>query len=275
MAFPVVLHAQQDTLHVSPQGATHVPAPQDQGAAKVYTIVDQMPQFQGGEAAMFAYLAGAIRYPSEAASAGASGVVYTTFVVQEDGSLRDVTLLRGAHPLLDEEALRVVRAMPAWEPGKHKSQVCCVQFNLPIRFSLGRSHDDEVKAEMEQLPQHGTERLASIPPQTPESSPEVVIRAPSFKGGEEKMSRFIASNIEYPVEARDRGIAGTVYLKFLVHPDGTLGNMEVLRSPHPLMSEEAQRVISAMPRWVPGECASGPCTLSVLLPIKFSLHRPR
>jgi periplasmic protein TonB len=102
----------------------------------VYTVVDQMPVFPGGDQEMFLFLARTINYPSQAIKEGTSGVVYVTFVVEKDGLLKDVRVLRGVHPALDAEAVRAVSAMPKWEAGIHQGDVCCVQYNLPIRFTL-------------------------------------------------------------------------------------------------------------------------------------------
>jgi periplasmic protein TonB len=105
------------------------PVPQDttkRAVTKIYTIVDEMPQFPGGEAALYRYLKEEVKYPPLAMEAGVSGTVYTTFVVQEDGSLKDHRILRGVSGQLDAEAMRVITSMPRWTPGKYGGQVCCV-----------------------------------------------------------------------------------------------------------------------------------------------------
>ena len=103
---------------------------------QIYGIVEEMPSFPGGEAELFKYLGKNIMYPEIANSAGISGVVYMTFVVNKDGTLRDVKVLRGIGGGCDEEAMRVVKNMPAWKPGKQRGKSVTVQYNLPIRFTL-------------------------------------------------------------------------------------------------------------------------------------------
>jgi protein TonB len=103
---------------------------------QIFTIVEDMPAFPGGEAELFKYLGKAIKYPQMAQDAGISGVVYVTFVVGKDGKISDAKVLRGIGGGCDEEALRVVRAMPAWKPGKQRGKPVTVQYNLPIRFTL-------------------------------------------------------------------------------------------------------------------------------------------
>jgi TonB family protein len=99
------------------------------------TAVDEMPRYPGGEAELFKYLGKSIRYPHAAQESGISGVVLVTFVVGSDGRIRDPKVLRGIGGGCDEEAIRVVKSMPAWVPGKQQGKSVIVQYNLPIRFS--------------------------------------------------------------------------------------------------------------------------------------------
>lgn len=103
---------------------------------KIFTIVEQMPSFPGGETAMMKYLANNIKYPPIAKDAGIEGTVYVTFVVDENGKVRDVKVLRSIGGGTDEEAIRVVQNMPTWSPGKQRGKAVKVQYNLPIRFTL-------------------------------------------------------------------------------------------------------------------------------------------
>lgn len=103
---------------------------------QIFTIVEEMPSFPGGEAELFKFLGKNIKYPQMASDAGISGVVYVTFVVDKDGKIRDVKVLRGIGGGCDEEAIRVVKSMPAWKPGKQRGKAVTVQYNLPIRFTL-------------------------------------------------------------------------------------------------------------------------------------------
>ena len=95
-----------------------------------------MPSFKGGEEALFRYLGENIKYPSMAKDAGIKGIVYVNFVVMEDGSIKDVKVLRGIGGGCDEEAMRVVKNMPSWDAGKQRGKPVRVSFNLPIRFTL-------------------------------------------------------------------------------------------------------------------------------------------
>ena len=103
---------------------------------QVFTIVEQMPQFGGGESDLLNYLAKNIKYPQMAKESGISGIVYVTFVVNKAGQVADVRVLRGIGGGCDKEAIRVVKSMPVWKPGKQRGKAVSVQYNLPVRFVL-------------------------------------------------------------------------------------------------------------------------------------------
>jgi len=102
------------------------------------TIVEQMPTFPGGEAEMMKYIQKNVQYPQVEKEAGISGTCYVTFVVEKNGDITDVKVLRGVSggPGCDREAIRVVKSMPGWKPGKQNGREVRVQFNLPIKFTL-------------------------------------------------------------------------------------------------------------------------------------------
>lgn len=108
----------------------------DPDAGKVFTYVEEQPTFPGGEASMYEYLQKNIKYPPLARENGITGRVYMTFVVGPDGDIRDVKVLRGIGAGCDEEAIRVVKSMPNWKPGKQNGRSVNVQFNMPINFTL-------------------------------------------------------------------------------------------------------------------------------------------
>lgn len=103
---------------------------------EIFTVVESMPRFPGGEAELYKYLSKNIVYPTMAQESGVQGRVYVTFVVEVDGSITDIKILRGIGGGCDEEAVRVVRSMPRWNPGKQRGQPVRVQYNLPVRFVL-------------------------------------------------------------------------------------------------------------------------------------------
>ncbi len=97
---------------------------------------EKMPEFKGGIKKLFKYLADNIKYPDEARRAGIEGKVHVQFVVNKKGEIKDVTILRGVNKWLDEEAIRVVKSMPNWKPGKQHGKAVSVYYMLPINFKL-------------------------------------------------------------------------------------------------------------------------------------------
>ncbi|MBE0653758.1 MAG: energy transducer TonB [Bacteroidales bacterium] len=103
---------------------------------QIFLVVENMPEFPGGEAAMYKFIGDHIEYPRMAKESGISGRVFVTFVVEKDGSVTDVQILRGIGGGCDEEAVRVIKAMPKWNPGKQRGKPVRVQYRMPIKFTL-------------------------------------------------------------------------------------------------------------------------------------------
>lgn len=102
----------------------------------IHTIVEQMPTFPGGDGALMKYLSSNLRYPPRAEEMGIKGRVTCQFVVERDGSITDVKVVRGVDPDLDREAVRVIKSMPRWIPGKQNGKSVRVRYTCPINFTL-------------------------------------------------------------------------------------------------------------------------------------------
>lgn len=103
---------------------------------EIFYIVEEQPEFPGGDVARMTYFANNIRYPAGAREMGIQGIVYVGFVVEPDGSVSHVEVLRGIGGGCDEEAIRVVKNMPLWKPGKQRNIPVRVRFTLPVKFTL-------------------------------------------------------------------------------------------------------------------------------------------
>ena len=115
----------------------YIPVEEDEEEeAQIFTVVESMPDFPGGDAARIKYLNNNIKYPQMARESGIQGKVFVTFVVEKNGKVTDVKVLRGIGGGCDEEAIRVIKNMPKWVPGKQRGKPVRVQFNLPIIFKL-------------------------------------------------------------------------------------------------------------------------------------------
>lgn len=118
--------------HDKETGETRLAKPDD----KVYDVVEQMPSFPGGPAALLQYLNNNIRYPKVAEANGIQGRVTVQFVVEKDGSISGVKTMKSAEPSLDHEAERIVRSMPKWNPGKSNGSPVRVKYFVPVVFKL-------------------------------------------------------------------------------------------------------------------------------------------
>jgi len=103
---------------------------------EVFTIVEQMPSFPGGDQKMYEYLGKNIKYPQIARESGIQGRVFVNFVVEPDGHVSNVNVMRSLGGGCDEEAMRVVKAMPKWKPGKQRGKAVRVSYILPVNFKL-------------------------------------------------------------------------------------------------------------------------------------------
>ena len=112
------------------------PAPKPEVSNKVFDVVEEMPHFPGGPAALQAFLSSNTKYPVVAQENGVQGRVIVSFVVERDGSITDVKVVRSVDPSLDREATRVVKSMPRWSPGKQNGSAVRVKYTVPVVFRL-------------------------------------------------------------------------------------------------------------------------------------------
>ena len=112
------------------------PEPPKEEETKVFDVVEVMPTFPGGQGALFEWLSKNIKYPVVAEENGVQGRVIVTFVVERNGSITDVQVAKSVDPSLDKEAVRVVKAMPNWIPGKQNGSAVRVKFTVPVTFRL-------------------------------------------------------------------------------------------------------------------------------------------
>ncbi len=127
----------QERVQVQTYVAPPPPKPkQEEVAEEIFVVVEDAPQFPGGESALMKYLNDNIRYPVIAQENGIQGRVICQFVVERDGSISDVQVVRGQDPSLDREAVRVIQGMPRWKPGKQRGVPVRVRYTLPVLFRL-------------------------------------------------------------------------------------------------------------------------------------------
>lgn len=125
-------------------GKTQILAQNEKVTNGVYSVCEEMPEYQGGQTALRTEIANSVKYPEEAKTKEIQGKVYVSFVVDEQGKVKDINLARGVNPLLDKEALRVVSELTkTWTPGKEKGKAVKVAFTIPIQFALDDSKKEK------------------------------------------------------------------------------------------------------------------------------------
>ncbi|MFC6998410.1 M56 family metallopeptidase [Rufibacter roseus] len=201
----------------------------------VFIAVEKMPEFPGGQAAMFKYLAENFKLPA----GEGTGTIVGSFVVNKEGKITNMQVLKKLSPSLDEEFVRVVEGMPTWTPGMQNGKAVAVKYTVPFRIqgngqpqksdakTPANNDDDKVYIAVEQMPQ--------------------------FPGGQAAMFKYLSENFKVPAEDQKSGAEGTLVLAFVVTKTGEITNVQVLKSLSPTLDEEALRVVNSMPLWIPGK----------------------
>ncbi len=229
--------------------ATDVSSKSREMDEQVFTVVEKMPSFPGGDAELLKYIATNIKYPKESQDNGEQGRVICSFIVGRDGSVNNPEVLRGVTPLLNEEAVRVINTMPRWNPGMQRGKAVAVKYTVPITFRL-KSPVEEAK----------------------EETLTVVDVMPQYPGGDRELLKFIAQSIKYPTDAQEAGVQGRVICSFVVDKKGNIVEPKVIRGIDPSLDAEALRVIGMMPRWTPGRQDGKAVRVLYTVPITFRLQ---
>ena len=229
----------------------------------IYQVVDEMPMFPGGEAAMMKFVSNNVKYPQEAKDNDISGRVFISFVVEKDGSVSNVKVMRGIGGGCDEEAVRVISSMPKWKPGIKDGKPVRVSYMMPLTFKLTEGQPAKSAPKVD----------ASQPDMKPDKDGvyQTVEEMPEFPGGVEALIDYVGKNVKYPESAKKNNLQGRVIVKFVIEKDGTVTNVEVGRGWGNELDEEAVRVVKAMPKWKPGKQDGKTVRVSYMLPINFIL----
>lgn len=231
--------------------------------ADVYEVVENMPEFpNGGMTALMKYLSDNIRYPEAAHKAGIQGRVTVQFVVGKDGSIGNVSILRGVNADLDAEAIRVISSMPKWKPGTQKGEPVKVKYTVPVMFRLTPEPVEKI------------DETTVVGYHTPVAGEvyDVVDKMPEFPGGMTGLMQYLSKNIRYPAEAQTKGIQGRVTVAVIINTEGKAVNASIVRSVDPILDAEALRVASTMPDWVPGTKDGKPVNVKYTFPVTFRLQ---
>ncbi|HZX57410.1 MAG TPA: energy transducer TonB [Mucilaginibacter sp.] len=234
-------------------------AQQTDTTQKIFTAVEQEPSPAGGMAKFYEYLGTNTKYPDSAVKKRIEGKVFITFVVENDGSLTNVKILRGVSPDIDAEATRVVSTAPKWTPGMQNGRAVRVQYSMAISFKLPpQTSADKKMDSMMNLP--ADQKIFSA-----------VEQEPSPVGGMSAFYQYLMTNIHYPEYEKKNNIQGKVFLTFVIEKDGTLNDIRVLRGVSRAIDAEAIRVLKNAPKWNPGMQSGRPVRVQYNVPLSFSL----
>ena len=244
----------------------------------VFEVVEEMPDFPGGQSALMEYLAKNIKYPATAHENGKQGRVIVMFVVKKDGSISDVKTVRGVDPYLDKEAERVIADMPNWKHGKQRGQAVNVRFTVPVTFRLSGPEPAKTAETPEAVAIEKFEEVVVVgygPKEaTPNNEPtfKVVDEMPKFPGGQEGLMRYLAKNIKYPTMAQQNKEQGKVLVQIVIGKDGNVSNIKILKGASAWLDAEAIRVVRGMPKWEPGKQNGQAVAVEYTFPITFRLQ---
>jgi TonB family protein len=182
-------------------------------------------------------------------------------VVEKDGSLSDIKIIRDPGSGLGDEAKRVLSICPNWQSGTQNGKNVRVQYTVPINFSLAG------------VPSPPIVKTYSYPPiDTTQGKVFSAVEVnPRFPGGEAAFGNFLKSKIRYPSLAKENNVQGRVFIQFVVEKDGALSNLRVLRDLGDGLGAEAMRVLSLCPNWEPGTQNGVPVRVLYTVPVNFTL----
>ena len=241
----------------------------------VFTVVEVMPEFPGGQGALLQFLAKSIKYPVIAQQNGIQGRVTCSFVVGKDGVIRNIEVIRGVDPSLDLEATRVISMMPKWKPGMQKGKEVSVKYTVPVTYRLQGKEDNKPTP----LPAGEGDNEITVVGYGEQKSADtsgqvfaIVEKMPQFPGGEKAINEFISKTLQYPVIAQENGIQGKVVCSFIINQDGSVTDAEVISGVDPSLDREALRIVSAMPKWTPGTQRGKAVCVKYTMPVTFTLQ---
>lgn len=223
--------------------------------APVLTFAEQMPRYGESPTDFTDYLNTHIQYPIDAMLQMVEGKLMATCIINEQGKIIDIMLRNSVYPSIDAEAIRVLRAMPNWNPGKQNGRPVSVAITIPIDFNL---------------------KVEPIIPEYKWVSRSTVESEmyPSFPGGNQELKRFVYQKKSYPAAAKAAGKNETVNVGFTVKKDGSIVNIKAQHYDEWGFAEETERLVKAMPKWLPGKLNNRYTDCNVTLKIVFKLNTP-
>lgn len=216
----------------------------------IYSFVEQKPEFPGGLNALSDFLNLNLTYPDQAVNDSIQGKIYIEFIVEKDGSLSNVKILRGIGGGCDEEAVRIIQLMPQWKPGKSNGKTVRVKNTLPMNFSLAKPTISQTKIYIE------------------------VDSLPEFKGGEEMLLKYISDGVSgFDPREIDTISDSRVIVYFVIEIDGRVSNVVVKDSVPKIFKEKAIEIVQKMPNWIPGKIENTIVRTLMMVSVDFNVYQ--
>ena len=238
---------------------------QRNSATKRHSVTEVFPQFPGGTDGLQKYIKDNLKYPEISARNKVQGKVEINFVVTKTGAIEKVIVMTSLDSYCDAEAVRLVKNMPRWIPGKINGVPADMHRVIVVDFK--KDTDQRVATTTDS---HSIVTCGGIENKDSETIFTVVEQMPQFPGGKAAMDQFIAKNIKYPELSKNDKISGKVYVRFVVSKDGKLCDAQILRSLDAYCDKEALMVIRSMPDWIPGKQNGVNVPVYYIVPIAFS-----
>lgn len=215
------------------------------GKVEIFDDPEQQPYFPGGETALLKYLQENIKYPPKAVKDSIQGRVVVQFLIDPQGCVGEVKVARSVSEELDAEAVRVVKTLPKFVPGRMFGKAVSAWYTLPVTFKL----QDKLE---------------------PAKPKDVEVKA-KFPGGEDALAQFLKEHIKYPPKAAKKRIQGRVDVEFMVDKTGKVHDVRVVESVDKDLEREALRVCRLLPDFIPASVNGEPVEVLFKLPIKFNI----
>ena len=211
---------------------------------------NESPQFPDGLNHFVRILNKNFVFPNNQNNVKIDGMMLISFVVNSNGNISEIKLLNNDSAALQEAMQEIINTIKIpWIPAKKNGEATDFKYILEIELKQNKIPDI-------------TKVL------------QTADKMPSFPGGELGLRKYIASVVRYPIEALKNGIEGTVYVNFIIDTDGNVRNPKVVRTVDPYLEEEAIRIVSSLPKWIPGVQDGNKVCVSYTVPIKFIAVKP-
>lgn len=240
------------------------------------------PKYQGGEEELYKFLESNIKYPPILVKIKMEGSLDLKFDISEDGSVKNIEIIRGFDPDADDEVIRVLNSMPKWAPASEKGIAIPFEQKLTITFTLTDSLLEQANQQPKDKPKDDVDTTRIVVPADtlPPIKEEPIIPVtdslntdPQFPGGKEALEAYLKTNMKYPKRAIEHRIEGRVIFNIEVSAEGEITKIWIFKGIFPDCDEEAFYLIKKMPKWIPGLKDGKPAAKQIMIPIPFVLPK--